>query len=73
MKCMYFAATSHENGKSYAHVIKAREEQNLLAELRRYKNLKVCHPCSTKCKAEDTVSFWNECYKENGTFGFITL
>lgn len=73
MKCMYFAATSHENGKNHAHVIKVPEANNLLAVLRRFKNLKVCQSCPTKWKAEDTVSFWNESYKENGTFGFITL
>ena len=70
---MYFAAMSSENGKNYAHVIKVGEPTNLLAELKRYKNLKACHACSAKYKAEDLVSFWNESFKENGTLGFINL
>ena len=73
MKYMYVAASSHEDGKNYAHIIKASESDNLLAILKKYKNLKACNICSSKWKAEDTVSMWNESYKTNGTFGFIVL
>ena len=73
MKRMYFAASSSENGRHYAHVIAISDQNNFLALLKHFKNLKVCIPCATKKRADEITSFWNDSYKKNGTFEFINL
>ena len=69
MKNFYIAVSICEDGKNYAHAVKINESDNLLSKLA-IKNIKVASFCGTMKKAAETVTFWNQCYKNNGTYLF---
>ena len=73
-KSIYLAATSEENGKYYSYVIKTYKNYNLLTELEAHKRNNLIHAniCNSKKEAYRLVEFWNNCYKENGTYLFYT-
>lgn len=52
-----------------SYVIKTNENQNLLGELC-IRGLKTVNLFETKKRAEENARFWNECYKQNGTYFF---
>jgi hypothetical protein len=70
MKNFYYLASSTENGKNYAFVIKTTDCNNLLYVLSQYKGLKTVTPCETKKEAESRATEWNARYKANGTYLF---
>lgn len=69
VKNFYFAVSVSENGKNYAYIIKATENDNILSKLN-VKNIVVANICETKKRAAEVVSFWNISYKINGTHMF---
>jgi hypothetical protein len=69
MKKHYFVINQSEKGKNIAVVIRATESENLLSVLN-IKNIITANICETKKAAEELAAFWNECYKENGTYLF---
>lgn len=69
MKNHYIAIQIEENGKYYAYAIKATESDNLLSKLA-VTNIISANICDTKKRAEELVTFWNDCYKQNGTYIF---
>lgn len=69
MKNFYYVVNTKQNGKNYAYVIKATESDNLLAKFSR-DNITTANACETRKRAESLAHFWNECYKQNGTFMF---
>lgn len=69
MKKHYFVINQSEKGKNIALVIKATETENLLNTFN-IKNIITANICETKKAAEELASFWNECYKANGTYLF---
>lgn len=72
MKNFYLACVTEENGKYYAHAAKVSQNTNILSALARIPNLKTTNICNTKKQAEGIVAFWNNCYKQNGTYLFDT-
>lgn len=69
MKNHYIAIQIRENGKYYAYAIKVSESDNLLSKLD-IKDIISANICDTKKRAEELVTFWNDCYKRNGTWLF---
>ena len=67
-KFFYYVASCEEKGKNYAITIKVGANDNLLAVLKRYKNLKSVMPCETRKRAEEICSAWTKSYIENKTF-----
>lgn len=70
MKNYYFAVTVTEDGKNCAYVIKASESENLLCVFQRVKNATAINLFPTKKKAAEIADYWNECFKNNGTYIF---
>lgn len=69
MKYFYFAVTVEKNGKYCAYVIKATESDNLLSKFE-IKGIKSANIYPTKKRAEEVATYWNKCFKENGTYLF---
>lgn len=73
-KRFYIAATVQDTfeGKTgyYAFIIPVSEADNLQAVLSRHKGLLHTNIMPTKKRATEIVQFWNECYKNNGTYMF---
>ena len=69
MKNFYFAVTVKENNKYYAYVIKANTSSNLKSTFNnpKFDNIAIFQ---TKKKAEETATYWNVCFKANGTYYF---
>jgi hypothetical protein len=70
MKNYYFAVTVTENKKHYSYVVKTTESANLCAVFERIKGLQSANICPTKKAACELAAYWNECYKNNGTYLF---
>lgn len=62
--------TSDDKTKFYATSCTVPNNNNILAVIKRYKNIKTMNACDTKKKAEEISGYWNECYKKNGTYYF---
>ena len=69
MKNFYIAVQVCENGKYYAHIVKATESDNLLSRLK-ISNIISANIYPTKKCATEIVEFWRECYKRNGKYMF---
>ena len=65
----YAAINIKENGKYYAFVEPFSDSDNALAKLY-HKNMTSVNVYSTKKKAAEIASFWNDCYRKNGTYLF---
>lgn len=70
MKNFYYAVTETQNGKNYSFVLRVGANDNILSVLKGYPHLTTVNACKTKTEAERLVNFWNECYKNNGTYLF---
>lgn len=73
-KRFYIAATTkgtiEGKEKYYAHIIPVTENENLQSVLDGYKGLLHTNIMPTKKRAMEIVQFWNDCYKNNGTYMF---
>lgn len=65
------AVTEEENGRYCSYVMPFTEYDNVLFVLRGDK-LKHANVFSTKKRACEVANYWNECYKQNGTYMFDT-
>lgn len=54
----------------YSYVVKCSENDNLKSLLDRIGGLQHANIAPTKTRASEIVSYWNECYKANGTYLF---
>ena len=54
----------------YAHVIKVKESENLFTSFDAIKGLTSANVFETKKKACEVATFWNNCYRQNGTYLF---
>ena len=70
MKNFWLAVTVEENGKFYAYVVKAAQNNNLVSLLAGNAQLKAANIYGTKKQAAAVVQFWNDCYRQNGTYLF---
>lgn len=70
MKRFYYVVSEHDSGKNYAYVLVIGSNNNLLAVLEDYKKAKVVQPCESKKKAHELAEFWNDSYRNNGTYLF---
>ncbi len=68
-KNSYIAVQVTENGKSYAYAVKVSESDNLLSKLE-IKGITAANLCGSRKEAEKIVAFWNESFKNNGSFMF---
>ena len=68
MKNHYIAISVKQEGKNYASVLKVSGNDNLLFSLQ-IKGITAANICNTKKEAENIVTFWNNCYKKNKTYG----
>lgn len=68
-KNLYIAVTVCEDEKYYSHIVKVAKSDNLLSKLT-IKNIVSANICPTKKSAAELVTFWNYCYKNNGTYMF---
>ena len=68
----YIAVQIKENGKYCAHMIRCTSSDNLLSKLK-IKNAVAASICPTKKAAQNLVTFWNDCFKQNGTYLFDTM
>lgn len=62
--------TAEYNPGYYAYVVKCSESDNLKSVLARIGGLIHANIYSTKKKASEVVSLWNDGYKANGTYLF---
>ena len=65
----YIAVTVSENGKYYAYALKVHQSENICWKLD-IKGIEHANICNTKKECSELVNFWNECYKNNGTYMF---
>lgn len=65
----YIAVSIEEDNKNYAYAIKVTESDNLLGKLE-VKGIKYANICGTKKRASEIVDYWNNGYKQNGTYMF---
>ena len=70
MKNNYIVVNIKENDKLYAYALKVDISDNLISKLK-IKNIISANICETKKEAKDIVDFWNESYKNNGTYMFL--
>jgi len=70
MKMIFIVVNINENGKHYAFADTIKTGNNLLPMFRRYENADIVHLCETRKSADEIAAFWNECYKNNGTYYF---
>lgn len=70
MKNFWLAVTVEENGKFYAYMVKAAQNNNLVSLLAGIAHLKAANIYGTKKQAAAVVQFWNDCYRQNGTYLF---
>lgn len=68
----WLACTIEESGKFYAYAVKVSSSDNLTAILGRIAHLQAANIYGTKKQAAAVVQFWNDCYKQNGTYLFDT-
>ena len=69
MKNTYIAISVKEENKHFAYVLKVSNSDNLIYQLK-IKGIECANICESKKKAEETVSIWNDSYKNNGTYAF---
>ena len=69
MKYHYIAAQIEENGKFYAYVIKTSGGTNLLVTLD-VPGIVAANICPTRKRAREIATYWNNCFKNNGTYLF---
>lgn len=65
---IYMAVTKTIQDKNYAYALTVNRCYNLVHVLARENNLMCANVCATKKEAERIADFWNECYKNNGTY-----
>ena len=68
-KYNWIAVNVEEDGKLCAYAIRVRQNENLLSKLA-INNIVSANICGTKKEAREIVNFWNDCYKQNGTYMF---
>lgn len=68
MNAFYLVLNKKENDKYVAFMVKCCESNNLLSVLMQYSGLSSVNICKTHKQAQGLVDFWNEGYKENGTY-----
>ena len=66
IKNIYIAVQIKENEKNYAYVVKTTDSNNLLSVLS-IKGI-ITANIFNKEEAYKTVDFWNNCFKQNGTY-----
>ena len=69
MKNIYLACIHTENNKNYAYMVRVPVGVNILSRLEQHK-IDVAHTCETKKDCIQLVNFWNNCYKDNGSYLF---
>ena len=68
MKSIFLTVVIQENGKNFAFVEVFRCGQNIKPMIERYKNAHIWHLCESRKQADNLAQFWNDCYKNNGTY-----
>lgn len=66
----WLAVTITENGKNFAYAVPVFGSENLCVVLTRIPGLTSANICASKKGAEDLSTFWNDCYKANGSYMF---
>lgn len=66
----WLAVTVTKDGKNYAYAWPVFGSENLVSVLSRFSGLASANICATKKGAAELVTFWNECYKANGSYMF---
>lgn len=68
-KHYYLAAIVHDNnnGKNWAGVITVRGNENLLNYLS-FRGITAANICESKAEAERLAEYWNESFRNNGTY-----
>lgn len=61
--------TNTENGKHYSHAWRFGNGSTLSSQMEAFKGASI-HLCKTKKEAYELAGFWNNCYKDNGTYMF---
>ena len=69
MKYFYYAVVEKENGKYGAYAERVHGSNNIKSYFEA-DNIDIVHPCGTFKEAKELSAFWNECYKNNGTYMF---
>lgn len=70
MRKFYFVVTETKEGKHISHVIGISESSNIIQELERIPNATHANIFATKKRCDEIASYWNECYRKNGTHMF---
>lgn len=65
----YIAVTVSENGKFYSYAVKVSPFDNLVSKLC-IKNIVSANICTTKKRATELVTRWNDVHKVNGQYMF---
>lgn len=68
MKSIFLVLTVDINEKHYSFVEVLRVGQNIKPLLERYQNIDCWHLCESRKQADELAIFWNNCYKNNGTY-----
>ena len=63
-----FAIAIEENGRYFAYPLTVPANNNLASEFNGIKGLKSANYCASRKKATELTDFWNQCYRNNGTY-----
>lgn len=67
----YYVFVLTKDGKHFAFANKVHGSLNLYSVITSYKYLDTVHQCKTYTEAQDIAEFWNQCYKNNGTYQIV--
>ena len=68
-KYIWIVNTVTEAGKHYSHAWRLSNGSELISQMKSA-GIQHAHLCGTKKEACELAAFWNDCYKENGTYMF---
>ena len=73
MKMFYLAVTigTAENKDLYSFVTSVSQNSNIVAVLEGLPGLGTANIYTRRKDAEEIAAFWNECYKNNGTYRYM--
>jgi hypothetical protein len=69
-KYFWLALCIKEQKWFYSYAMRVSESDNIANRLSRIEGVISANIMQTKKQAFETVRFWNECYKQNGTYLF---
>lgn len=69
-KTFFVISVKTEDGRRYAYADAIQNCNDLFWIFKNIKGLETVNACDTRRDADEIARYWNECYKNNGTYAF---